>query len=189
MRRWPRYTRTSCAQFGLVSKEGKSCLHSSGLLHALSSLLCFVSIALVLSIVDMPALLAEVIRAWEAATAAEAARITAMLPIETSSKEASVARDNATLHVKDVKDQATLVEREALERMPRVEVENVVMLASARGMLKASSGRSFSLLVSLRWSARPSSCLRWSIENNSGSSPFYRPEASSCVMPSLVPCG
>jgi hypothetical protein len=42
-----------------------------------------------------------------------------------------VAWDSATLHVKDARDWATLAEREALERVSRVEVENATPLASA----------------------------------------------------------
>jgi hypothetical protein len=56
----------------------------------------------------------------------------AMLAAETLAREASAARNSVALHVKDVKDWATLVVREVLERMSRVEVENAVALASAR---------------------------------------------------------
>jgi hypothetical protein len=42
-------------------------------------------------------------------------------------------RDSAALRVKDAEDRATLVEREALERVSRVEAENTTTLASARG--------------------------------------------------------
>jgi hypothetical protein len=52
----------------------------------------------------MHALLAEVTRAWEAATAREVARITVMLVAETSAWEASAARDSTALRVKDVED-------------------------------------------------------------------------------------
>jgi hypothetical protein len=69
----------------------------------------------------MPMLLVEVTRAWEAAATAEATRVMVVLP----------AWDSATLLVKDVEDWATLEEREALERVPRVEVENAATLASA----------------------------------------------------------
>jgi hypothetical protein len=55
-----------------------------------------------------------------------------MLAAETLAREASAARNSVALHVKDVKDWATLVVREVLERMSRVEVENAVALASAR---------------------------------------------------------
>jgi hypothetical protein len=46
---------------------------------------------------------------------------------ETSTYEAAVARDSAALRVMDAEDQATLV-----ERVSRVEVENVAALASTR---------------------------------------------------------
>jgi hypothetical protein len=80
---------------------------------------------------DMHALLAEVTWVQEVAAAAEAARVTTMLAVETSAQEATVARDNATLCVKDVEDQASQVEREALERLLRAEAENAVVLAAA----------------------------------------------------------
>jgi hypothetical protein len=51
---------------------------------------------------------------------------------ETSAQEAAATWDNATLHVKDAEDPTALVEREALERVSRVEVENATMLASTR---------------------------------------------------------
>jgi CYTH domain-containing protein len=79
----------------------------------------------------MPALLVEVTPVWETATAVEATRIPAMLATEISAREATVAWDSATLRVKDAEDRATLVEREALERMSREEAENAMVLASA----------------------------------------------------------
>jgi hypothetical protein len=78
------------------------------------------------------ALLAEVIRARQATTAMEVAHATAVLAVETSVQEAAITRDSAALHVKDVADRATLAEREELERVSRVEVENTSVLASAR---------------------------------------------------------
>jgi hypothetical protein len=69
---------------------------------------------------------------WEVATAAKAAHVTTVLIAKTSAQEVAASRDSAALHVKDVKYQATLVEREALESVSRVEVENVAALASAR---------------------------------------------------------
>jgi hypothetical protein len=62
---------------------------------------------------DVPELLAEVTRAREAATTAEAACIVAMLVVETSAWEASVARDSTTLRVKDAENQAALAETKA----------------------------------------------------------------------------
>jgi hypothetical protein len=43
---------------------------------------------------------------------------------------ASAASDSTTLRVKDAEDWGAMVEREASERMSRVEAENVVVLAS-----------------------------------------------------------
>jgi hypothetical protein len=62
---------------------------------------------------------------------AEAARAAAALTIEISAREATTARDSATLRVKDVEDQAAGVEREALERISRAEAENAMALASS----------------------------------------------------------
>jgi hypothetical protein len=55
-----------------------------------------------------------------------------VLAVETSTKVASVAQDNAAIHVKDAEDLAALTEREAQEWVSRVEVENTTVLASAR---------------------------------------------------------
>jgi uncharacterized protein YaiL (DUF2058 family) len=52
--------------------------------------------------------------------------------LKTFAREAALAWDSATLRVKDLMDQATLVERVALKRVLRVEAENAVALASAR---------------------------------------------------------
>jgi hypothetical protein len=73
-----------------------------------------------------------VTRARGAIDAVEATRATAVLTAETSAQEAAAARDSATLCVKDAKDRAALVEREALEWVSRAEVENSMALASAR---------------------------------------------------------
>jgi hypothetical protein len=54
-----------------------------------------------------------------------------VLAAKTSSLEAATTRDIATLHIKDVEDQATLAEGEALERLCRAKVENSIVLASA----------------------------------------------------------
>jgi hypothetical protein len=78
----------------------------------------------------VPTLLAEVTRGREAATAAKATRIVVVLAAETSTQEATVMWDSTALHVKDAEDWATLVEREALERVSRVEAENAVVLGS-----------------------------------------------------------
>jgi hypothetical protein len=60
----------------------------------------------------------------------EAAYAAAMLTTEASAREAVATRDSAALRVKDEEDRATLVEREALERVLRAEVENATTLAS-----------------------------------------------------------
>jgi hypothetical protein len=86
-------------------------------------------------------LLAEVTRAWEAAADVKAAHITAMLAVETSVWEASVAWDSATLRVKDAEDRPTLAEREELERMSRVEAVNVTVLACAHEDVEGLIGK------------------------------------------------
>jgi hypothetical protein len=58
---------------------------------------------------------------WEAATAMKAAQVLAMFDAETSTWEAIVPRDSATLHVKDAEDRASQAEMEAMERVSRVE--------------------------------------------------------------------
>jgi hypothetical protein len=79
----------------------------------------------------VPTLLAEVTRAWEIVTVAEAARAMAMLAAEASAQEVVAAQDSATLRVKDAEDRVALVDREALERVSSAEVENTTSLASA----------------------------------------------------------
>jgi hypothetical protein len=54
-----------------------------------------------------------------------------VLAAKVSAQEAVAAWDSATLHVKDAEDQAGLAEKEALERVSRVEAENTMLLASA----------------------------------------------------------
>jgi hypothetical protein len=66
-------------------------------------------------------LLAEVTRVSEAATAVKATRVMVVHAAKTVAKEAVVAWDSVALHIKDVKDPATLVERESWERVSRVE--------------------------------------------------------------------
>jgi hypothetical protein len=51
----------------------------------------------------------------EVIIAAEATHAAVALAARTSVQEAAAARDNATLHIKDAKDRATLTEGEALE--------------------------------------------------------------------------
>jgi hypothetical protein len=81
---------------------------------------------------DVPALLAEVTWMWEAAAAVEVVRAMAMLTTKTSTWDFVVAQDSVALHVTDAKDRATLIEREALERVSREEAENAMTLASTR---------------------------------------------------------
>jgi hypothetical protein len=47
---------------------------------------------------------AEVTRALEATTVAEAARVVAVLAVETSAQEAVAARDSTAIHVRDDED-------------------------------------------------------------------------------------
>jgi hypothetical protein len=68
----------------------------------------------------------------EATAVAEATRVVAVFAIETSAQKAAAAWDSTALHVKDAEDRAALAEREAWERVSRVEVENAVVLASAQ---------------------------------------------------------
>jgi hypothetical protein len=75
---------------------------------------------------------AEVTQAWEATTTVVAARVVAVLGAEASALEAVVAWDSTAVRVKDAEDRAPLAEREARERVSRVEAENAMMLASAR---------------------------------------------------------
>jgi hypothetical protein len=77
------------------------------------------------------AMLAEVTRVRETTATTEAAHVAAMLPAETSTRERIVVQDSAALCVKDAENQAALAEREALDRVSRVEVENTMLLASA----------------------------------------------------------
>jgi hypothetical protein len=72
---------------------------------------------------DVPALQAEVTWAREVVPDMLAAHTTAML--------AAAVQDNATLHVKDAEDQATIAQREVLEWVSRAEAENATALASA----------------------------------------------------------
>jgi hypothetical protein len=62
---------------------------------------------------DVPTLLAEVTREWEAAAAAEATRTAVVLAAKTLDQEAAAARDNATLCVKDAEDRAALRGKDA----------------------------------------------------------------------------
>jgi hypothetical protein len=81
--------------------------------------------------VDVPTLLVKGTRAWEAAAAAEVAHVTVVLAVETSAQEVVASQDSTALHVKDAEDQATWADREALERVSRVEAGNTTTLAFA----------------------------------------------------------
>jgi hypothetical protein len=59
------------------------------------------------------------------------ARVTIVLTTKTSAQEATVAWDSIAILVKDAEDRATLAEREARERVSRVEAENAVTLTSS----------------------------------------------------------
>jgi hypothetical protein len=54
-----------------------------------------------------------------------------VLAADTSTQEAAAAWGSTVIHVKDAEDQAGLMEREARERVSRVEAENTAALASA----------------------------------------------------------
>jgi hypothetical protein len=151
------------------------------------------------------ALLVEVARAQEAATAVEAAHVTAILAVETSTKEAATAQDSAALHIEDEEDRATLVEMEARERVLRVEAENAATLDSTRqdteGLVQkiallegelAEECRARKLAEEDSRSLSDTApningrFLRGSIGCNSRSSPFYRPKAPNCTLPLSV---
>jgi hypothetical protein len=59
-----------------------------------------------------------------------------MLATKTSAREATMSRDSANLRIKGPEDRAVLAEREALERVSRVEVENSTTLSFARADAK-----------------------------------------------------
>jgi hypothetical protein len=80
---------------------------------------------------DVPTLRVEVTRVREAASAVEVAHVAVVLAVETSAQEAAITWDSTAAQVKDAGDQAALTEREARERMSRVEAESTVGLASA----------------------------------------------------------
>jgi hypothetical protein len=75
---------------------------------------------------------AEVAWTREVVDAAEDAHATVVYTAETSARESTAAWYSATLRVKDAEDWATLSEREALEWVFQAEVENAIVLASAR---------------------------------------------------------
>jgi hypothetical protein len=52
---------------------------------------------------------------------------------EASAKEATIAWESATTFIKEVEDWAAIAEREAWERVSRIEVESAAMLATTHG--------------------------------------------------------
>jgi hypothetical protein len=80
---------------------------------------------------DVPTLLEEVTRAWEAATAVEATCVTAMFAAKTFARVDAAVCDTAALRVKDAEDRVALAEFETLGRVSRAEVENAAALAFA----------------------------------------------------------
>jgi hypothetical protein len=69
--------------------------------------------------------------ATESTTAVEATKAVAVLATEISTQEAAATRDSDVAWVKDAEDCAALIEREARERVSRVEEESTAVLASA----------------------------------------------------------
>jgi hypothetical protein len=92
------------SNFGWSEKEGKSCPHAFGFLHALSS----PPVSCLCSFYPRPHGCACVAGggdpAQEAATTTEATHAMAVLATESSDQEDAVVRDNAALHVRDVED-------------------------------------------------------------------------------------
>jgi hypothetical protein len=155
----------------------------------------------------VPTLRVVVTWAREAAVATEAARVVTVLATETSTWEATAARESAVIHVRDAEDWPTMAEGEAWERLLRVEEENTVALASAHKdvdgvvrkiavlegeltevhraqevAMETSRGLSNVVVdVERRWG-----CPRGSTRSNLRSSPSYKPGALSCALPLLV---
>jgi hypothetical protein len=69
---------------------------------------------------------------WEATATMQVTRSGAVLATETSAQEDVATRGRAVAWVEDAEDRAALMEREAWERMLRVEEESTVVLASTR---------------------------------------------------------
>jgi hypothetical protein len=108
---------------------------------------------------------------------------------ETSTREATVVKDRATIRIKDAEDQVTLAEREALERVSRAEEENTTMLASAHEDAKGLAWKVTLLEDNLAVEGRAGKRLRGSTEHTSRSSPSCRLGALSYVMPASVLLG
>jgi hypothetical protein len=113
----------------------------------------------------MPMPQEEVTRAWEVVVAAEAAHVTVVRAAEGFAQEPAMARESAMALVWEVEARATLVEREAWERVSRVEVESDVVLASAHGEVEDLARR-----ISLLEGELAKACQAWDItkENSRG---------------------
>jgi hypothetical protein len=59
-----------------------------------------------------------------------------VLAAETSAQETATAQDSAAILIKDVEDQVPLPEREAWERVLRVEAESIMTLAFAHNKVE-----------------------------------------------------
>jgi hypothetical protein len=123
---------------------------------------------------DVPALLVELTQVQVVVTAAEATCATTVLAAETFAWEAATVHDSVTHHVKDTEDRASIVEREALERVSRAEAENTTALASAREDAEGLAQKVALLQDELV------------AEHSLRSSSFCRPGVLSCVMPLSV---
>jgi hypothetical protein len=100
-----------------------------------------------------------------------------------------MARDGATLRIKDAEDRATLAKREALERVSRAEAENSTMLTSTRDDAEGLAQKIALLESELMKEHRPMRHLRGSTRCVLMSSPFYRLGAQSYASPSSVLLG
>jgi hypothetical protein len=59
-----------------------------------------------------------------------------VLAAETSAQETATAQDSAAILIKDVEDRVPLAEREAWERVLRVEAESIMTLAFAHNKVE-----------------------------------------------------
>jgi hypothetical protein len=134
---------------------------------------------------DVFALQAEVISAREAA----ALQKPATLATETSAWEAATAWGSTALHVRDVQDWATLVEREALERVSRAEAENATMLASAHQDAEGFAWKVAVLKDELAAEHQAREVSEREFQEQFEELTSCRPRVPSCVMPSLIPRG
>jgi hypothetical protein len=75
----------------------------------------------------------EVTRAWEATVVVKVVRVEAVRDAEASAQEVAVTWESIATVIRDAEDRAALAEREARERVSRVEAESATTLASSRG--------------------------------------------------------